>query len=56
VEITSPIATRWTVEYASELASVGKSADQVIEECRAEEEAMRDLSVTMMDNLLTLIA
>lgn len=55
VEITTPIAARWTVEYADELLQVGKSADQVIEECRAEEETMRELSVTMMDNLLSLI-
>jgi len=55
VEITTPIATRWTVEYADELLKVGKTAEQVIEECRIHEESMRELAVTMMDNLFTLI-
>ena len=56
VEITTPIATRWTVEYAHELEKVGKSAAQVIEECRNQAETMKELSHRMMDNLLALIA
>jgi len=54
VEITPPIAARWTVEYADELPKVGKTAEQVIEECRIHEVSMRGLAVTMMDNLLSL--
>ena len=56
VEITTPIATRWTVEYAHELEKVGKSADHVIDECQSREHTMQELSLRMMDNLITLIA
>jgi len=52
VEITVPIAERWTVEYAHELAEVGKTAEQVVEECRAREETMGELASRFMDNLL----
>jgi len=55
VEITTPIAARWTIEYADELEKVGKSAARVIDECRTHEETMRELSIRMMDNLFALI-
>ena len=56
VEITVPIAERWTVEYAHELAEVGKTAEQVVEECRAREDTMSALAVRFMENLLGGIA
>ena len=52
VEITVPMARRWTVEYAPELEAVGKSGAQVVAECRQRAEAMTGLAERFMDNLM----
>lgn len=52
MEVTVPMARRWTVEYVEELECVGKSADQVMEECREEQGMMTVLARRFMDNLL----
>jgi GMP synthase-like glutamine amidotransferase len=52
VEITVPMARRWTTEYAHELEKAGKSADRVVAECRDRADEMTALAELFMDNLM----
>jgi len=52
IEITVAQAARWTVEYAHELPEAGKTAGQVVAECRSRQPAMDELAVRFMDNWL----
>jgi GMP synthase (glutamine-hydrolysing) len=56
IEITTPMAARWTVEYADELPETGKSAEQVVQECRVHESEMRELTWLFMDNLFSVLS
>ena len=55
LEVTCHEAQRWAHRYADELPGVGKSAEQVVAECRAYESEMQDLSARLMQNYLALI-
>ena len=55
LEVTSSEAQQWAHRYADELPRVGKSAEQVVAECRAFESEMQDLAVRLMQNYLALI-
>ena len=54
LEIDRREAGRWADAYPAELEAVGKSKEQVIEECREREPDMRRLAYMLMDNLLRL--
>ncbi len=55
LEVTSAEAQQWVHRYADELPRVGKSAQQVVAECRAFESEMQHLAVRLMQNYLSLI-
>ncbi len=54
LEIDRREAGRWADAYPAELEAVGKSREQVLEECREREPEMRRLAYRLMDNLLRL--
>lgn len=54
LEIGSSEAGRWADAYPLELDAVGKTKDQVIEECRRREPAMGMLAQRLMENFLGL--
>ena len=55
LEVTSNQAQQWTQRYALELPRVGKSAQQVVAECRTFESEMQPLAVRLIQNYLALI-
>jgi GMP synthase-like glutamine amidotransferase len=55
LEVPSMEAAVWAEDYADELASVGKSRAEVIEQCRSEEVGMRELLYRMLDNFFKLV-
>ncbi len=55
LEVTADEARQWAHRYADELPQVGKSAEQVVAECRASESEMQHLAVRLMQNYLALI-
>lgn len=55
LELTSLDAIRWAEAYPKEPAAIGKSVDQVIQECHEVETQMHKLSYLFMDNFLSLI-
>ncbi len=54
LEIDHREAERWATAYPEELAAVGKTKEQVLDECRAKEPEMRRLSEKLIDNFLAL--
>ena len=54
LEITYQDAERWANAYPDEPAYIGKSRDQVLNECRDNEAEMRRLAELLMDNFLSL--
>jgi len=52
LEIDRYEAERWADAYPGELSAVGKTRQQVIEECLEREPVMRNLARRLMDNLL----
>jgi GMP synthase-like glutamine amidotransferase len=54
LEITSADAARWADAYPKELEAVGKTKEQVVEECRVKELEMRRLANLLMDNFLAM--
>lgn len=55
LEIDHVEAGRWASAYPKELVAVGKTHEQVIDECRACEPEMRRLASLFVDNFLSLI-
>ncbi len=55
LEIDHREAERWASAYPDELAAVGKTKEQVLEECREREPEMRRLVEMLIDNFLTLV-
>lgn len=55
LEVDAAEARQWTLQYADELTHVGKSAQQVVDECKAIEAEMRQLAGRLMQNYLALI-
>ena len=53
LEITSADTARWADAYPKELEAVGKTREQVVEECREREPEMRKLTSLLMKNFLT---
>jgi GMP synthase (glutamine-hydrolysing) len=56
LEVASDQAATWTVEYAAELASEGKTAMQVISDCRKREAIMARLAERLLRNFLQSLA
>jgi GMP synthase (glutamine-hydrolysing) len=54
LEITSSEAGRWADTYPAELEAVGKTKEQVLEECRVREPEMKWLANLLMSNFLEL--
>lgn len=52
LEITSKEAERWAKAYPNEPGAIGKTIEQVLTECRANDEEMSELSETLMKNFL----
>jgi GMP synthase-like glutamine amidotransferase len=52
LEIDSSEAGRWADAYPAELKAVGKTRDQVVQECREKEPEMEKLAYLLMDNFL----
>lgn len=52
LEIDRYAAERWTAAYSAELDAVGKTKEQVINECREREPEMRKLAYQLMANFL----
>ena len=50
LEITGDEASKWADEYADELAEVDKRKEQVVHECRQQEQKMKELANRLMDN------
>ena len=55
LEVAAADARQWALRYADELPHVGKSAQQVIDECKAQESEMHHLAGRLMQNYLDLI-
>ena len=54
LEITSEDAIRWANAYPEEPGIIGKTVDQVIEECRLTEKKMAGLASQLVNNFLSL--
>ena len=54
LEINHLEAERWASAYPEELAAVGKTRDQVLEECHVRETEMSRLAEKLIDNFLNL--
>ena len=54
LEIDRREASRWADAYPAELEAVGKTKQQVLDECRIREPQMRWLSNRLMENFLGL--
>ena len=54
LEVTSGDAARWADAYPMELEAVGKTREQVVEECREREPEMRGLARLLIGNFLNL--
>ena len=54
LEIDRREASRWADAYSAELVAVGKTREQVLEECAEREPEMRRLAYLLMDNFLGL--
>ena len=54
LEIDRREASKWADTYSGELIAVGKSKEQVLNECAEREPEMRRLAYLLMDNLLSL--
>jgi GMP synthase (glutamine-hydrolysing) len=52
LEITVRDAQRWTKAYPKEPSSIGKTIQQVLEECQQKEQQMKQLSLKLMKNFL----
>jgi GMP synthase (glutamine-hydrolysing) len=52
LEVTAAEAARWADAYAPELATVGRTRERVVDECRERESAMAALAGALLDNLL----
>jgi GMP synthase (glutamine-hydrolysing) len=52
LEITSDDAVRWADAYPDELKDIGKTREQVIEECKKDDYDMKILSKKLMENFL----
>jgi GMP synthase-like glutamine amidotransferase len=55
LELTSQDAKRWADAYPKEPEMIGKSIDQVIQECKMVETQMQKLCYLLMDNFLSLV-
>ena len=55
LEINRVEAERWASAYPDELKAVGKTRDQVLDECKEREPEMRRLASMLVDNFLSLI-
>jgi GMP synthase (glutamine-hydrolysing) len=55
LELTEDDVGRWTEAYPFEPSSIGKTVEQVIDECRQTEDKMRRLANKLIENLLTMI-
>ncbi|MBN2334417.1 type 1 glutamine amidotransferase [Candidatus Bathyarchaeota archaeon] len=54
LEITAEDAERWAHAYPDEPARIGKTAEQVIQECRETERQMTRLAERLIDNFLAM--
>ena len=54
LEIDHHDAARWASAYPAELVAIGKTQEQVIEECRSREPKMRCLAKRLIENFLTI--
>ncbi len=54
LEITAEDAERWAAAYPEEPAHIGKTAEQVIRECKEKEPEMTRLALRLVDNLLAM--
>jgi GMP synthase (glutamine-hydrolysing) len=54
LEITTEDAKRWASAYPDEPAVIGKTVNQVLDECRASEQEMTRLARLLVDNFLSL--
>lgn len=54
LEITAEDAERWAATYPEEPAHIGKTAEQIIRECRDKEPEMARLALRLVDNLLAM--
>ncbi len=52
LEVAADEAARWARQYEAELASAGKTQDDVVEECRLRDAEMDRLAVKLIDNFL----
>ena len=53
LEITTQDAMRWADAYPDEPRAIGKTREQVLNECNSDEHEMRDLAITLMRNFLS---
>lgn len=54
-EVNSEKAAKWADKYSNELEKVNKTKEQVVEECRKNEEQMAKLSYLILDNFFKLV-
>ena len=55
LEVSAKEAQIWAEKYFDELAKVGKTIDQVVEECKTHEQTMKKHTYFLMDNYINLI-
>ena len=53
LEITTQDAMRWADAYPDEPKAIGKTREQVLDECKAKEPEMRALAIKLMQNFLS---
>lgn len=54
LEVTAADAVRWADAYPAEPPAIGKTREQVLEECKLYEQQMRSLALKLMENFLSL--
>lgn len=54
LEVTAADAVRWADAYPAEPRAIGKTREQVLEECKLYEQQMKSLALKLMENFLSL--
>jgi len=54
-EVSADEVKKWAEKYSNELAEIGKTIDQVMEECRIHEKEMKEFAYLLMSNYLNIV-
>lgn len=55
IEVTSEIASTWADKYSDELITIGKTKEQVVQECKDRGTEMKRLAYLLMDNFFRIL-